>query len=87
VLPTIVFWILDGYYLAAERSVPYIYNSAASSSADWYDAGISVPPVPVRALAAATVRPTTLLLYASLLACEVLVGLGVFGSAARLLQF
>lgn len=84
-LPTIAFWILDGYYLAAERSVRYMYNSAAAS-ADFHDMGISVPSVPLKALAAAAARPTTLLLYTSLLACEVLVGLGVFSSAARLLQ-
>jgi hypothetical protein len=85
VLPTIVFWILDGYYLAAERSVRYLYNSVASST-KCHDMGISVPPVPLGAIAAAAVRPTTLLLYVSLLTCEVLVGLGVFGGAVRLLK-
>jgi hypothetical protein len=84
-IPTVAFWILGGYYLAVERSVRGVYNSLATSS-EPTTGGIPVLRMSVGAIARAIFWPATLLLYVALGICEILVGLGVFGNAARLLS-
>jgi hypothetical protein len=84
IVPTLVFWGLDDYYLAVERAVRVQYNNAslALNASDYADAGVGTLPdpdikvVPIgmcRWLRAAFTR-VTLVLYLALLA----VGSGIF---------
>jgi hypothetical protein len=91
-VPALVFWGLDGYYLALEKRFRAIYNEGANKLAD---AGYPQCPkvLPKASIIAdrigfcawfdAVRELATSLLYLALIICAVLVFLGVLGSSDR----
>jgi hypothetical protein len=88
IVPTLVFWGLDGYYLAVERAVRIQYNasSLALKIANYLDANVGNLPDPDIKIAAigicrwlqAAFTRATFILYLALLAVVVAVGSGIF---------
>lgn len=85
VLPTLCFWLLDAYYLAAERAMRGLYGTLAVQTSGLPDVSVKLS-VGLSHVLGAAFRWVTLLPYLVLLASEVLVGLGVFGKAIALVQ-
>jgi hypothetical protein len=88
VLPTLVFWGLDGYYLAIERAIRVQYNESclALKAADYDDTKAKDLPDPDIKLTSigicrwlcAVFSGATFVLYCALLAIVIGVGSGIF---------
>ena len=76
ILPTIVFWLLDGYYLSQERGFRTMYNSAGA--APTANGEIKANKSSLAAVLKAAITPVTAAIYGAMFLAELLVGLGVF---------
>ena len=64
-IPIVIFWLLDGYYLALERSFRAAYNRLAAHPPDatWMEAEIASPALAGWDILSAVVRPAALSVY------------------------
>jgi hypothetical protein len=88
VLPTFVFWGLDGYYLALEIEMRGLYNTGAQELAEkkYPDRPDDLPAPTIASdgfalfgWLSAALRPATSSIYIVLIICACLVARGVFG--------
>jgi hypothetical protein len=95
-VPILLFWGLDGYYLAAERQVRDLYNdgaaalnavSSSSTAPALPDPRIRPAPVGYHRWLSASSTAATVLLYLLLAFCALAVASGAFGRAAKLMVF
>jgi hypothetical protein len=82
-LPTVVFWLLDAYYLALERGFRDVYNQSAKDPAA-ADQGISPPKMTLGRTLKVARDPVTAVLYIALLVTDLIVG---FGGATKVLDW
>lgn len=93
-VPVLVFWGLDGYYLAKERQLRDLYNSGttalhavttalAISRTGLPDPRINPGPLVFRGWLDATTAAATSLIYIPLVICAVAVGSGALQRAAQ----
>jgi SLOG cluster3 family len=80
-LPTVVFWLLDAYYLALERGFRDVYNTSAKNP-DTAGQEISPPKMTLGRTLNVARDPVTAALYIALLVTDLVVG---FGGAAKVL--
>ena len=64
-VPALVFWILDAYYLALEFRYRELYKGVIKSTSPSYD--LETTPVDVRLMAHALFRPSVFLIHVSVL--------------------
>lgn len=64
-VPALVFWILDAYYLALEFRYRELYESAIKSTSPSYN--LTITPVDFRLMAFALFRPSVFLIHISVL--------------------
>ena len=80
-VPTVVFWLLDAYYLALERGFRNVYNESAKNPAVG-EQGISPPKMTLGRTLNVARDPVTAALYIALLVTALVVG---FGGAAKVI--
>ena len=76
ILPTVVFWLLDAYYLALEREFRDKY-AAAMATDELPSFNLVVSRITIDRLRKAALAPATLLPYLALFVCEVIFGVGL----------
>lgn len=85
ILPTLVFWGLDGYYLASEREFRKLYNQATSGD-PLIDTRIKPAKIGLTQVLHAACGAVTAALYLTMLFIEVLVGFGGLGAIAHAIR-
>jgi hypothetical protein len=91
IVPILLFWGLDGYYLAVERNVRHLYNEGARSLKTALTSAAAAPTaadiVPARVCLClwfeAAKTPATSVIYLLLIFCTLAVGTGGFLQAAK----
>jgi hypothetical protein len=85
ILPTVVFYLLDAYYLALERKFREKY-AAAMNEEFLINMNITASRIMAYQLKNAALVPFTLMPYLTLLICEVVFGLGLFSATGSSLH-